>query len=195
MICHRYQVLHFNLILLCTIGSPSFDVLSIWLLSFQQRGEAPGVCKYNVLIHLVDHRFLLGVCRWPNYGSWCSSALLVCADTSNPYQIKLWQKNKRKKSNALMLCDAQAFHNLLGIRCVLCGLLCCSGLCHWNCCVLLPSLYHCHIVCCDRPGMSFKHLSPGTLILLETKHMLPHASEMATVGSVYLFCLRDIIFG
>jgi hypothetical protein len=31
--------------------------------------------------------------------------------------------------------------------------LCCSGVCDWHCCLLLPTLYYRHLICCSWSGM------------------------------------------
>ena len=40
--------------------------------------KASRVCQHNVLIHLVDHWVLLGICWWPRAGARISADLLVC---------------------------------------------------------------------------------------------------------------------
>lgn len=43
-------------------------------------------------------------------------------------------------------------HSISGIWCLLCCLLCCSRLLHWHCCLLLPSMYYCSLICSGRSG-------------------------------------------
>ncbi|KAH0899911.1 hypothetical protein HID58_049479 [Brassica napus] len=70
------------------------------------------VCKYNVLIYMVDYLILLGIFWWPRANTRITSALMVL------YSVSWYQ-------------------------CVLCGFLCCTGLCGRHCGLLLLPLHHC----------------------------------------------------
>lgn len=57
----------------------------------------------------------------------------------------------------------QALYNIPRFWCLLCRFLCCSGMYHWHCCLLLSSMYYCHLICCCRPGRF--HILPFVFLL------------------------------
>lgn len=115
-----------------------------------QHREAPGVCKYNFFIYLVDCRVLLGYCWWPKFASWFASAILVC-----------FHKIFLQCVLGLSGCDVysiiyhfvlQALYLLSCFWCDLCIYLCCCCMSYWICSLLLPSMYSWNLMFHDRSG-------------------------------------------
>lgn len=99
---------------------------------------------------MVDPWILLGVSWRPSFDTGCTPTILVI-----PYIYTIWLLYKCFWLTFFTSgCVFQALHSFPGIRCVLCPLLCCSGMCHWPSCLLLPTLYHCNSLCCCRSGIT-----------------------------------------
>lgn len=50
----------------------------------------------------------------------------------------------------------QALYHIFGIWCVFCCYLCCRGLCHWYCCMLLSSMYNSNLIYSGGSGKSWQ---------------------------------------
>lgn len=129
----------------------SCSILSDYAL-LMQCCEAPGVCKYNVFISVVDYRVLLGYCWWPRCNKRFTSVILVCFRDFCFDVISFVSLYVTCVVTCLMF-YLQALYYVSGFRCDLCNNLCCCRMSNWYRHLLLPSMYNWNLICHDRTGI------------------------------------------
>lgn len=141
-------------VLMCSLDDKTNSCLSCcWQLS-----KAVRVCQHNVLLCLVDYWILLDHCQRSSSPYRSPTPLLVCKLTTHLFLAValLWQIHF-SHTFALTNCECpivkmQALCGVFSIRCIFCCILRGTCVCHWYCCLLLPTVYYCYSLRSCWPG-------------------------------------------
>jgi hypothetical protein len=141
-------------VLVCSLDDKTNSCLSC----FWQLSKAIRVCQHDVLLCLVDYWILLDHCQRSSSPYRSPAPLLVCKLTTHLFLAValLWQIHF-SHTFALTNCECpivkmQALCGVFSIRCIFCCILRGTCVCHWYCCLLLPTVYYCYSLRSCWPG-------------------------------------------